>query len=109
MGCGVQYLKELERDIEEGGKEGFATVYYVHWFDRVNSAWKSGALKVIHDSNENVKEVIQELKNHCKIGYKNPSFLEYKGVSRNDKLHVLYLSYLNYNISASEQLKYFTN
>ncbi|CAG8845626.1 46144_t:CDS:1, partial [Gigaspora margarita] len=48
----------------------------------------------IHDSNENVQEVIQELKNHCEIGYKNPSFLECKGVSRNVKLCVPYFSYL---------------
>ncbi|RIB21296.1 hypothetical protein C2G38_2176992 [Gigaspora rosea] len=37
--------------------------------DRVNSAWKSSAVKVIHDSNKN-GQVIQKLKNHCEIGYK---------------------------------------
>ncbi|RIB00195.1 hypothetical protein C2G38_2235198 [Gigaspora rosea] len=92
MSCGVQYLKELEWNIEEGGKEEFATVYYVYWFDRVNSTRKSSALRVIHDSNENVQEVIQKLKNHYKIGYKNPLFLGCKRVSRNDKLCVPYFS-----------------
>ncbi|RIB10677.1 hypothetical protein C2G38_2263907 [Gigaspora rosea] len=42
------------------------------------------ALKVIHNSNENEQEFIQELKNYCEIGYENPSFLECYGVSRND-------------------------
>ncbi|CAG8842005.1 18768_t:CDS:1, partial [Gigaspora margarita] len=44
---------------------------------------KSNVLKVIHDSNKNVQEIIQRLKNHCEIGYKNPLFLGYKGVSKN--------------------------
>ncbi|RIB23852.1 kinase-like domain-containing protein [Gigaspora rosea] len=71
------------RDIREKGKGGFATVYSASWFDRINSSWKGAALKVIHNSNENEQEFIQELKNYCEIGYENPSFLNCHGVSRN--------------------------
>ena len=39
---------------------------------------------MIRNSNENEQEFIQELKNYCEIGYENPSFLECKGVSRDD-------------------------
>ncbi|CFW93320.1 putative Non-specific protein-tyrosine kinase [endosymbiont DhMRE of Dentiscutata heterogama] len=72
------------RDIRKIGKGGFATVYYANWFDRINGTWNDVALKVIHDSNKNEQEFIQELKNHCEIGYENPSFLNYFGVSRNN-------------------------
>ncbi|RIB23860.1 hypothetical protein C2G38_2071593 [Gigaspora rosea] len=71
-------------DFEEEGKGGFATVYSANWFDRINDTWKYVAFKVIHNSNENEHEFIQELKNCCEIGYSNPSFLECHGVSRND-------------------------
>src|SRR6185437_12338844 len=71
------------RNIRERGKGGFATVYYARWFDRINSTWRDAALKVIHNSNENEQEFIQELKNYCEIGYENPSFLNCQGVSRN--------------------------
>ncbi|RIB09995.1 kinase-like domain-containing protein [Gigaspora rosea] len=72
------------RNIKEKGKGGFATVYSARWFDRINSSWGGAALKVIHNSNENEQEFIQELKNYCEIGYENPSFLNCHGVSRND-------------------------
>ncbi|KAF0442085.1 putative Non-specific protein-tyrosine kinase [Gigaspora margarita] len=49
------------KNINEKEKRGFATVYYACWFDRINSARKYGALKVIRDSNENEREFIQTL------------------------------------------------
>ncbi|RIB03045.1 hypothetical protein C2G38_1990496, partial [Gigaspora rosea] len=70
--------------IKECGKGGFSTVYGARWFDRINNIWWDVALKVIHNSNENEQEFIQELKNNCEIGYENPSFLNCYGVSRND-------------------------
>ncbi|RIB23868.1 hypothetical protein C2G38_2071639, partial [Gigaspora rosea] len=70
--------------IREKGKGGFATVYSARWYDRINDTWRYCALKVIHNSNENEQEFIQELKNYCEIGYENPSFLDCQGVSRND-------------------------
>ncbi|RIB22159.1 kinase-like domain-containing protein [Gigaspora rosea] len=70
--------------IKEWGKGGFATVYWALWHNRINSAWMDVALKVIHNSKENEQVFIQELKNHCEIGYENPSFLECNGVSRNN-------------------------
>ncbi|RIB16825.1 kinase-like domain-containing protein [Gigaspora rosea] len=70
--------------IREKGKGGFATVYSANWFDRINNSWRDVALKVIHNSNENEQEFIQELKNYCDIGYENPSFLNCDGVSRNN-------------------------
>ncbi|RIB16826.1 hypothetical protein C2G38_2089848, partial [Gigaspora rosea] len=72
------------KDIEEEGKGGFATVYSANWSDGINHTWRDVALKVIHNSNENEQEFIQELKNYCEIGYANPSFLNCDGVSRND-------------------------
>ncbi|RIB18916.1 hypothetical protein C2G38_2084481, partial [Gigaspora rosea] len=69
---------------KEYGKGGFSTVYWASWFDRINNRWKDVALKVIHNSNENEQEFIQELKNFCEIGYENPSFLNCHGVSRNN-------------------------
>ncbi|RIB25227.1 hypothetical protein C2G38_2013067, partial [Gigaspora rosea] len=72
------------KEIEELGKGGFATVYKANWNDRINNTLLDVALKVIHNSNENEQEFIQELKNCCEIGYENPSFLECSGVSRND-------------------------
>ncbi|RIB11743.1 kinase-like domain-containing protein [Gigaspora rosea] len=72
------------RNIRERGKGGFATVYSASWFDRIYNIRRGAALKVIHNSNENEQEFIQELKNYCEIGYENPSFLRCHGVSRNN-------------------------
>ncbi|RIB00316.1 hypothetical protein C2G38_2234770, partial [Gigaspora rosea] len=60
--------------------------FKLSWIDykEINDTWLSVALKVIHNSNEHDQEFIQELKNHCEIGYENPSFLDCIGVSIND-------------------------
>ncbi|CAG8539359.1 7928_t:CDS:1 [Cetraspora pellucida] len=42
-------------------RKGFVTIYHACWFDRINSAWEYGALKVIRDSNKNEQEFIQTL------------------------------------------------
>ncbi|RIB22150.1 hypothetical protein C2G38_2076322, partial [Gigaspora rosea] len=77
--------RELKRILDdERFKLSWIDYKDANWFDRINDTWLSVALKVIHNSNEHDQEFIQELKNHCEIGYENPSFLDCIGVSIND-------------------------
>ncbi|CAG8645260.1 19050_t:CDS:2 [Cetraspora pellucida] len=62
----------------------------------INGMWWSVALKVIHNSNRNEQGFIQELKNYCEIGYKNPLFLDCIGASKNN-----YSNYMQIAVKSS--------
>jgi len=88
-------------------------VYYAYWYNKNNNIYKNVALKVIHNSNKNVEDFIQELKYYCDIGYENPSFLECHGVSRDDttKDYIIVLKYaikgsLRQNLETVSQLEW---
>ncbi|RIB05077.1 kinase-like domain-containing protein [Gigaspora rosea] len=95
----------------EIGKVGFATVFCAYWLNKNDNISEKVALKVIHKSNKEVENFIQELKYYCEIGYENPSFLECHGVSRDDitKDYILVLNYadegsLRQNIETVSQI-----
>ncbi|CAG8856307.1 32474_t:CDS:1, partial [Gigaspora margarita] len=47
--------------IREIGKGGFATVFFAYWYNKNDNIYRTVALKVIHNSNKEVENFIQEL------------------------------------------------